>query len=548
MSNEIKIGISQISFSLPLVLAKEQKLFQKEKLNVKFFANYKEAQSMCKDVVAKKLDVAGMVALPIILEQETKNPGSLQFSNVAIEDKTHPFVFLLTKKDSTIKNISQLSGKKIGIFPTTAFQLWMEVILKKHKVDPSNTNIIQLKPKDHLNALMSGKVDVIFTNDPTATKILESGEAKKLTNESLLDKNIFEEYHGFPIGGLVLQRDFVRQFPKEAAKIVKVLDSAIQFLKSHPQKAKSLCRKHYSEDFQRYIEKISELNYWKDENVQKEQLQELTDIYYYNELFKRPLNSSLLLFQPNYRIKLQDIKKSRKRVQVLKNFNLELRKAEFATIFGPNGCGKTTILNILAGLLEPDSGHVSVDGKPVAKSKIGYVYQDYRKTLMPWKKIIDNIGFSLKIRKLPKATIYKEVRDLCSLLDIKLPLESYPNQLSGGQQQMTAILAALIEKPEVLLLDEPFSAIDFQTTISLQEKIMDIWQKLGITIIFISHDIDEAIFLANKVCLLSNKPTKVKNIFENKIPYPRTLEDKERKEFTKLKAEIIDIFAKEVNL
>jgi|TARA_Y100000310_G_C20666487_1_gene807772 NitT/TauT family transport system ATP-binding protein len=548
MPNEIRIGISEISFSLPLVIAKEQKLFQKEKLNVKFFTNYKEAQSMCKDVVSKKLDVAGMVALPIILEQETKNPGSLQFSNIAVEDKSHPFVFLITNKDSTIKSIAQLQGKKIGIFPTTAFQLWMEIILKKHKVNPASTNIIQLNPKDHLNALVSGKVDVIFTNDPTATKILESGEAKKVTNESVLDKHIFEEYHGFPIGGLVLQRDFIRQHPEQAAKVVKVIDSAIRFLKSHPQKAKTLCKKHYSQDFQKYIEKISELSYWKDSEIQKEQLQELTDIYYYNELFKRPLNSSLLLFQPNYRIKFVDVKKSRKRVQVLKNFNLELRKAEFVTIFGPNGCGKTTILNILAGLLNPDGGDVSINNEKVEKSKVGYVYQDYRKTLMPWKKIIDNIGFSLTNRKLSKATISKEVKDLCSLLDIKLPLDSYPNQLSGGQQQMTSILAALIEKPEVLLLDEPFSAIDFQTTISLQEKIMDIWQKLGITIIFISHDIDEAIFLANKVCLLSNKPTKVKNIFENKMPYPRTLEDKEQKEFIKLKAEIIDIFAKEVNL
>ncbi|PCI25440.1 hypothetical protein COB57_01835 [Candidatus Peregrinibacteria bacterium] len=540
----VKIGISKISFSLPLYIAQEKKLFEKADINVSFFSDYLEAETLCSDIVNKKLDIGGYVALPIFLSSEIQAPGSLQCSHLAIEDENHAFASLLTQKNSNIHSLADLKNKKIGIFPTAAFELWIKIILKKQGVPLDSVQLISIQPEDQSEALLDKKIDVLFTNDPVASSLLQNHLIENICNESLLHTYIAPETKGFPIGGIVFQKSFIKKNPKLSEKIVAVIDRAIEYIKEDSKEIQSIIQKYYTASF-------SQLSYWKDQETNKKDLQRVTDIYYYNKLFDKPVNASLLVFEPHYRIDIKNISYNRPQStggqQILKDISFQIKKGEVISLFGPNGSGKTTLFNILSNILTADSGTISIGNMDKSQIKIGYVFQDYRKILMPWFKTIDNIAFPLKLQNHTKEMRHKEVRDLCEFLGIHLDLESYPSQLSGGQQQLIAILSALIDKPEVLLLDEPFSAIDFQTTLFLQEKIMDISEKLGITIIFISHNIDEAVLLSKKIVLLTKKPTTVKKVFENKVGYSKNLTEEERIESMSLKQKILDQFTIECN-
>ena len=193
-------------------------------------------------------------------------------------------------------------------------------------------------------------------------------------------------------------------------------------------------------------------------------------------------------------------------VEVFKNFNLEISGGEFLAIFGPNGCGKTTLLNLIAGIDKADDGKIIFDDP---KTKIAFIFQNYRESLFPWLNVIDNISYPLKLQGIPEEKRHVQVKNLCEQFGVQINFENYPYTLSGGQQQLATILRALITKPDIILLDEPFSSLDYQTTLFMLNKTQEIWQETGITFIFVSHDIDEAIFLSQRLILLSKKPTMI---------------------------------------
>ena len=232
----------------------------------------------------------------------------------------------------------------------------------------------------------------------------------------------------------------------------------------------------------------------------------------------------------------------KKEIDVLEELSFNVNKGEFASIFGPNGCGKTTLLNIISGLIPSDSGKILIGGNLPEKVKIGYVFQNYADSLFPWLKAIDNIALPLKLIGVDSDTRKEKVINLIKKLKLDLPIEEYPYRLSGGQQQMVALARALISEPDLLLLDEPFSSLDYHTRITMQAKIQEIHQLLGVTILFVSHDLEEALYLADHIIFLSKKPAKVVAILENPLPKPRTLRILTRKEFSKLKNEAIKIF------
>lgn len=235
-------------------------------------------------------------------------------------------------------------------------------------------------------------------------------------------------------------------------------------------------------------------------------------------------------------------------LEVFRDFNLDVAAGELVALFGPNGCGKTTLLNIVAGVLEPAGGHVLFKNKPVNTLKVGYVFQDYRNSLFPWLKVKDNIAFPLKLKKCNASEPEEKVRQLCERFNVALDLEAYPYQLSGGQQQLISLLRGLIIEPEIYLLDEPFSSLDYQTNLLLLERFAAIWEKTNITTLLVSHEIDEAIFLAQRIIVFSNKPTRVLKIFTNPLPYPRKLELFSRSEFAMLKAEILNLYCQEIKM
>jgi len=230
---------------------------------------------------------------------------------------------------------------------------------------------------------------------------------------------------------------------------------------------------------------------------------------------------------------------------VYDNFNLEIEKGEFVSIFGPNGCGKSTLLNIIGGITEVDQGKVEFGGKPISRAKIGCVFQDYKSSLFPWLSIRNNIGLPLKLMGVSPQKRSKLVDLLMQQYNIDFKTNIYPYELSGGQQQLVALLRSLIIKPDILLLDEPFSSLDYQTTLIMLGKVSRIWQKNRITTLFVSHEIDDAIFLGQKIALLSAKPTKILKIFPILLPYPRDISVMASPEFNRIKNKVLKLYSQQ---
>ena len=192
-----------------------------------------------------------------------------------------------------------------------------------------------------------------------------------------------------------------------------------------------------------------------------------------------------------------------KHVTAVSDVSLSVNQGEFVAIVGPSGCGKTTILNMIAGFLPVSGGEILLDGQPVSGpgSERGVVFQSF--ALFPWKTVLDNVGFGPKMRGLPKAECDRIAREYLELAGLANAAERYPNELSGGMQQRVGVVRALANNPEVLLMDEPFASVDAQTRMTLQEELTRIWQERRPTIIFITHDVSEAVFLADRVVVLS---------------------------------------------
>jgi len=234
--------------------------------------------------------------------------------------------------------------------------------------------------------------------------------------------------------------------------------------------------------------------------------------------------------------------------KVLVNFNLSVEQQEFITFFGPNACGKTTLLNSIAGLTSIDNGIIKINGVSPQQTKIGYVFQNFQLSFLPWRRNIDNIAFPLELYGMKKKDRIERVKEFLSTIDIELPLYSYPYQLSGGQQQLLAITRALIFEPQVLLLDEPFNQLDYQTRITMQDKLLYIWEKTKTTILFISHELDEAIVLGDKIVFLSKRPAKILEVVDNNLPRPRNHEIIQTQDFFSLRNRGLRIFEEALKL
>ncbi|WP_246302842.1 ABC transporter ATP-binding protein [Paenibacillus plantarum] len=222
----------------------------------------------------------------------------------------------------------------------------------------------------------------------------------------------------------------------------------------------------------------------------------------------------------------------------LQNTDLSIMENEFVCVVGPSGCGKTTLLNIIGGLEEATSGSVKVDGVEVKGpgKERGVVFQQY--ALFPWKTVLKNIEFGLKLRGLNKQERLERAEHYLELVGLKDFAHAYPKELSGGMKQRVAIARAYAVEPEVLLMDEPFGALDAQTRAQLQEELLKTWQKEKKTCFFITHDVEEAVILAQRVIIMSARPGRIKEIIDVDIPYPRDQSTKLDERFVRIKNEI----------
>jgi NitT/TauT family transport system ATP-binding protein len=228
------------------------------------------------------------------------------------------------------------------------------------------------------------------------------------------------------------------------------------------------------------------------------------------------------------------------------NFDLDIPRGELISVFGPNGCGKSTLINMIAGLAPPDAGEILFDGKRLAAIKFGYVFQNYREALFPWLRAFDNIAYPLKLMRVPPAERRARTERLVARLGVKLDLSLYPYQMSGGQQQLVSIMRALVVDPEILFLDEPFSALDYEMTLFMREQLQKLFMESRTTMVLVSHDLEEAVWLADRVLLLSRHPARVADFTSIGMTRPRTDLTLSDPEFVRLKAHCLDVFQREV--
>jgi ABC-type nitrate/sulfonate/bicarbonate transport system ATPase subunit len=226
--------------------------------------------------------------------------------------------------------------------------------------------------------------------------------------------------------------------------------------------------------------------------------------------------------------------------------DLDVAQNEFITILGPSGCGKSTLLRIVAGLDRPTAGEVRLDGHRIEGpgADRGMVFQSY--TLFPWLTVLDNVCFGLRERGMPRAEQLELAHGFLAKVGLKGFADHYPKQLSGGMQQRTALARALANRPRMLLMDEPFGALDHQTRELMQELLLGIWEAERTTVLFVTHDIDEAVFMGSRVVVMSARPGRIKLDRPVDLPHPRHYAVKTTPVFSELKAELMEAVRAEV--
>jgi NitT/TauT family transport system ATP-binding protein len=242
---------------------------------------------------------------------------------------------------------------------------------------------------------------------------------------------------------------------------------------------------------------------------------------------------------------IKNILGKKEKLTVLDNFDLEVNEGEFLSLLGPSGCGKSTFLNILAGLDDYDQGEILVDEKPLEKRSFnrGIVFQSY--ALLPWRTVIRNLELGLEIRRVDRKERRKIAHRYLDLVGLAAFENQYPHQLSGGMRQRVAIARVLAYHPDLLLMDEPFAALDAQTRETLQIELLRIWEVDKKTIIFVTHSIDEAILLSDRVAFMSSPPGHIKEIIPIDLPRPRTEEIRNSAEFARIRKNVWELLQRE---
>ena len=230
-------------------------------------------------------------------------------------------------------------------------------------------------------------------------------------------------------------------------------------------------------------------------------------------------------------------------VVALDDLDIDIRPGEFVALLGPSGCGKSTLLNLVAGILKPTSGTVTVDGKPVKgpNPDCGIVFQNH--SLFPWMSVLENVAFGPKM--LGRADPIGTARTFLSLVGLERQAPAWPSSLSGGMQQRVGIARALATYPPVLLMDEPFGALDAQTRSIMQEELLKIWSQFKTTVIFVTHDIEEAIFLADRVVVMKTLPGGIKRQVPIELPRPREPSIIKSELFNRYRGEIFELIREE---
>ncbi len=245
-------------------------------------------------------------------------------------------------------------------------------------------------------------------------------------------------------------------------------------------------------------------------------------------------------------VAVNNLRKSFNQTEVFQDFSLDIEQGKITAIFGPNGSGKSTLLNILSGIVPKDGGSYHIEN--FNHFQFSYIFQNYRESLLPWRTNFENVALPLQIQGKTKSEIKEKVEKLQKLFEFKINWDHYPYELSGGQQQIVAFMRALITEPKVLFIDEPFSALDYENNLRLREHLQKYYLTFKPTILLITHNIEEAVHLADKIVVLSKKPTQTLETIDNDLPYPRNVQSLKTEQFHQVKDKVLTAFQKAANL
>ncbi|MGI6466975.1 MAG: ABC transporter ATP-binding protein [Sphaerochaetaceae bacterium] len=227
----------------------------------------------------------------------------------------------------------------------------------------------------------------------------------------------------------------------------------------------------------------------------------------------------------------------RQKITAVQDFSIAIEDGQFVSIVGPSGCGKSTVIRLLNGIIPPTSGEIKIDGVPHGKKKLskerlkkmGFVFQE--PNLLPWLTIKENVALPLKVFHMKESEDWERVDELLNMVGLYETKDAYPTEVSGGMTQRAGVIRAMVHNPEILLMDEPFGSLDGITQDALDMEILKVWEKTKKTIIFITHNIDEAVLLSEKIFVMATQPGRLISIQDVHLPYPRELEMKETHEF-----------------
>ncbi|SOC82335.1 NitT/TauT family transport system ATP-binding protein [Ensifer adhaerens] len=244
------------------------------------------------------------------------------------------------------------------------------------------------------------------------------------------------------------------------------------------------------------------------------------------------------------RIRIDNVTLSYGRLQIIGGISLDIRAGETVSIIGPSGCGKTTLLRMISGLVPATSGTVELDGTPMTgpRRSAALVFQDYGKALLPWRTAAANVALALEARGCPRAERPAIVRDLLQKIGLAAHADKYPREMSGGMQQRLQIARCLAQEPSVLLMDEPFGALDAMTRQALQDEVLGLVSATGATMVFVTHDLEEAIYIGDRIICLQPNPGRIGRIVDVKLARPRDqLASREAPEFLRLRRDLYDL-------
>jgi len=240
--------------------------------------------------------------------------------------------------------------------------------------------------------------------------------------------------------------------------------------------------------------------------------------------------------------------KNRDAVTALQDFGLEVARGEFVSIVGPSGCGKSTFLNILLGLVRPDSGELKLNNTPITGpgQERAMVFQEFG--LLPWRTVQANVELGLELKHVAASTRAERSAELIKLVGLKGFEQHYPHELSGGMKQRVGLARALATEPEVLLMDEPFAALDAQTRDLMQSELLQIWERTRKTVLFVTHSIEEAAYLSDRVIVMTARPGRMKEVITIGLPRPRDYEMRLTPEFNDIKSKIWEVLKEELTV